>query len=79
MSAYKLPIPDDLLTEAKRVAAANDTSLDQFLVDAIAHSIDAERTRELFARHAAEADPAAFARVMKSVPDAPPLPGDEQL
>lgn len=77
MSAYTLRIPDDLMREAKRIAEENNTSLNQFFLSAIAERVGVERTQRLFSSFAARADFDAFQRMMKRVPDVPPVPGDE--
>jgi hypothetical protein len=77
MSAYTLRIPDDLMREAERAAAAGKVSLNQFLLSAIAERVGAERTHRLFAELAKRADPAALQSILDRVPDVPPVPGDE--
>ena len=58
MSNYALRLPDSLKNAAKRLAAADDTTMNQLFVVAIAEKISAMETSSLFERRAALADKA---------------------
>ncbi len=45
MSSYALRLPESLKLAAKRIAAADDTTMNQFFVVAIAEKISAMETR----------------------------------
>ena len=77
MSAFHLRIPDDLMRRAKKLAKINRTSLNQFILAAIAEQVGAETAAQNFARLAAKADEAAFRRILARVPDMPAIRGDE--
>jgi hypothetical protein len=77
MSQFALRLPDSLHAYAKDVAREDHTSLNQFIVTAVAEKISALKTADFFRQHAAGADPARVAEILAKVPDAPPLPGDE--
>ena len=59
MSQYALRLPESLKQAAKRIAAADDTTMNQFFVVAIAEKISAMETADFFARRAANTNPAA--------------------
>ncbi len=53
MSNYALRLPESLKQAAKRITAADDTSMNQFLVVAIAEKISAMETAQFFEKRAA--------------------------
>lgn len=67
MSHYALRLPESLKQAAKRIAAADDTSMNQFFVVAIAEKISAMETAQFFEKRAAltrpEAAEAAWGKV----------------
>ncbi len=72
MSNYALRLPESLKQAAKRIAAADDTTMNQFFVVAIAEKISAMETAQFFDKRAAlangQAADAAWAKVgVKSV------------
>lgn len=64
MSSYALRLPESLKLAAKRIAAADDTTMNQFFVVAIAEKISAMETAKFFEQRAAsgKADAAQAAR-----------------
>lgn len=56
MSNYALRLPDSLKNAAKRLAAADDTTMNQLFVVAIAEKISAMETSAFFERRAALAN-----------------------
>jgi hypothetical protein len=67
MSSYALRLPESLKKASKRIAAADDTTMNQFFVIAIAEKISAMETADFFERRSskstkAKAD-AAWAQV----------------
>lgn len=54
MSNYALRLPESLKLAAKRIAAADDTTMNQFFVVAIAEKISAMETADFFAKRAAK-------------------------
>jgi hypothetical protein len=79
MSHYALDLPEALLQEARAVAQAAQTSLDDFVRLAIAEKIAAARTAQYFQTRAARADPHAFLAVLERIKQAagPVVAGDE--
>jgi hypothetical protein len=69
MSSYALRLPESLKLASKRIAAADDTTMNQFFVVAIAEKISAMETADFFERRAANASKAkadtAWAKVSK--------------
>jgi hypothetical protein len=61
MSSYALRLPESLKLAAKRIAAADDTTMNQFFVVAIAEKISAMETAQFFEQRAA-ADKAGVAQ-----------------
>lgn len=53
MSSYALRLPESLKQAAKRIAAADDTTMNQFFVVAIAEKISAMETAKFFEQRAA--------------------------
>lgn len=56
MSNYALRLPESLKQAAKRIAAADDTTMNQFFVVAIAEKISAMETAQFFETRAVRAD-----------------------
>ena len=67
MSSYALRLPESLKLAAKRIAAADDTTMNQFFVVAIAEKISAMETAKFFEQRAdsvkADAAQAAWDKV----------------
>jgi hypothetical protein len=53
MSSYALRLPESLKLAAKRIAAADDTTMNQFFVVAISEKISAMETAKFFEHRAA--------------------------
>lgn len=77
VSNYALRIPPTLMTEIKAWAERDASSVNQFIVVAVAEKIAALKERRYFAERAARADPAAFDRILAKTGGAPPREGDE--
>ena len=58
MSSYALRLPESLKRASKRIAAADDTTMNQFFVVAIAEKISAMETADFFQRRSAGASKA---------------------
>lgn len=67
MSNYALRLPESLKQAAKRIAAADDTTMNQFFVVAIAEKISAMETAQFFERRAALTSPEAAEAVWGKV------------
>ena len=76
-STFPLRLPASIKTEAGRLAAADGTSLNQFVATAVAEKVAALRTASYFAEHKGRADWAAFDRLMARKGGEEPRPGDE--
>ena len=77
MSNYALRLPDSLKNAAKRLAAADDTTMNQLFVVAIAEKISAMETSSFFERRAALADKAKADAAWGKVGVRDPLPEDQ--
>lgn len=76
MSNYALRLPDSLKNAAKRLAAADDTTMNQLFVVAIAEKISAMETSSFFERRAALADRARADAAWGKVGVQEPVPAD---
>ena len=79
MSNYALRLPDSLKNAAKRLAAADDTTMNQLFVVAIAEKISAMETSSFFERRAAQADKAKADAAWGKVGTNDPLPADQWM
>ena len=78
-SNYALRLLASLKAEAQKVAAAEGTTLNQFINVAVAEKLAALRTARYFEERASRSRPGAFERLMEKAADEPPRPGDEVL
>jgi len=76
-SNYALRLPASLKSAAEKVAREDGTTLNQFIVTAVAEKLSALKTAEHFAKRADRADVAAFDRFMSRDGGEPPREGDE--
>jgi hypothetical protein len=76
-SNYALRLPASLKRAVEEVAREDGTTLNQFIVSAVAEKLAALKTAEYFARRAARADFAAFDRLMRRRGGEAPRPEDE--
>lgn len=76
-STYPLRLPVSIKSEAEKLAAAEGTSLNQFVATAVAEKVAALRTASYFAERRGRADWEAFDRLMQRPRGEPPRPGDE--
>ncbi|MBS0467954.1 MAG: toxin-antitoxin system HicB family antitoxin [Proteobacteria bacterium] len=77
MSRYALRLPESLKQAAKRIAAADDTTMNQFFVVAIAEKISVMETADFFTRRAQEADSVAAQATWDKVGAGNPMPQDQ--
>jgi len=76
-STYPLRLPVSIKSEAEKLAAAEGTSLNQFVASAVAEKVAALRAASYFAERRGRADWAAFDRLMSRSGGEPPRAGDE--
>lgn len=76
-SNYALRLLGSVKAEAEKVAAAEGTTLNQFINVAVAEKLAALRTVQYFQDRTARADLAAFDRLLTQAGGEPPRPGDE--
>jgi hypothetical protein len=76
-SNYALRLPASLKRAVEEVARADGTTLNQFIVSAVAEKLAALRTADYFAKRATRADFAAFDRLMRRRGGEAPGPKDE--
>jgi hypothetical protein len=73
---YALRLPASLKQAAETVARADGTTLNQFIVTAVAEKIAALKTADYFAERSKHGDPAGFDRFMSREGGQPPAPED---
>jgi hypothetical protein len=78
-SNYALRLLSSLKAEAEKVAAAEGTTLNQFINVAVAEKLAALRTAQYFKERAQRSDLSAFDQFLETAGDEPPRPGDEIL
>ena len=76
---YALRLPRSLKAEVERLAAQDGVSVNQFIATAVAEKISAMKTAQFFVERKAQADFAAFNRIMNRSGGEPPRPGDEPI
>jgi hypothetical protein len=77
MSNYALRLPESLKQAAKRIAAADDTTMNQFFVVAIAEKISAMETASFFEQRAALGSPDTAQAAWDKVGDKGAMPEDQ--
>jgi uncharacterized protein (DUF1778 family) len=76
-SNYALRLPASLKRAVEEVAREDGTTLNQFIVSAVAEKLAALKTADYFAKRAAHADFAAFDRLMRRTGGEAPKADDE--
>ena len=77
--SYALRLPASLERELARVAREDGTSLNQFIVTAVAEKLSALRTADFFEERRARADGDAALAIMRRKRGEAPRDGDEIL
>lgn len=77
MSNFALRMPESLHAYAKKLAQEDNTSLNQFIVMAVAEKVSALNTEAFFHARAARGSRERFMEIMSKVPDSPPQEGDQ--
>lgn len=77
ISNFALRLPPSLMEDVKAIAASDDVSVNQFIVQAVAERVAVLRDRGYLAQRAARAKPDAFKRILEIAGDDTPIPGDE--
>ncbi len=79
MANYALRVPESLFTYARKVAAEEHVSMNQFFVMAIAEKVSALKTEAYFSERHSRADTDAFDVWLNASPDTQPMNGDELI
>ena len=74
---YPLRVPASIMAEAKKAAAQDGVSLNQFISTAVAEKVSALRTEAVLQARAARADRNKFDEVIARAGGQPPRDGDE--
>ena len=78
-STYPLRLPASLKEAVAEISKEDGTSINQFVVMAVAEKISAMRTAEFFAARSAEADLEAARRILRRAGGQLPDPDDRLL
>lgn len=78
VTTYPLRLPRSLKDAVTRVAKEDGTSINQFVVTAVAEKLSALETATFFEERRKRADFKAFRRIMARKGGEPPRPGDEK-
>ncbi|MGD0696743.1 MAG: YlcI/YnfO family protein [Terriglobia bacterium] len=74
---YPLRLPQSLKTAVERLSEQDGTSINQFVVTAVAEKVSALETARFFQDRRARANFKAFDKIMKRRRGQPPREGDE--
>ena len=77
-STYPLRLPASLKRALEQLSKEDGTSINQFVVTAVAEKISAMNTAAFFEQRRAESNPDAFRRIVTRKGGEPPRPGDER-
>ncbi len=77
MANYALRVPESLFAYARKVAAEEQVSMNQFFVTAIAEKVSALKTEAYFHERQERGEPIAFDAWLAASPDTKPMAGDE--
>ena len=77
MSSLSLRLPDSLHQKIRELAEQDDISINQFIATAVAEKAAALLTVSYLEERGRRADPRLVDRILRRVPDVPPVPGDE--
>lgn len=76
-SNYALRLQKSLLEEVKRIAAEENTTINQFINVAVAEKAAALRTEAYFRERGGRSDLSEFDRILAKAGNEPPRQGDE--
>jgi hypothetical protein len=77
VTTYPLRLPRSIKEAVARIAKREGTSINQFVVTAVAEKLSALETAAFFEERRRRADLKAFKRIMTRQGGEPPRPGDE--
>ena len=77
MSALTVRLPNSVHQKVKELAARDDISMNQFTASAVAEKTASVLTIDYLRAEAAKGLREDFEEILRVVPDAPPMPGDE--
>ena len=76
-STYPLRLPRSLKDAVEKLSRKDGTSINQFVVMAVAEKVSAMTTAEYFTERKARADMETFDRILNRDAGEPPQPGDQ--
>jgi|GEM_PF-239836 hypothetical protein len=77
VTGYALRLPTSIMNEVKRASELEATSINQFIVVAVARRLAELKAMRYFEERAARGDPSDFERIMAKAGTVPPRDGDE--
>lgn len=78
MSTVTIQLPDSLKQGIEELSAREGYSVEQFLASAAGEKLAAMTSMDYLREHAAAGRREDFEKFLASVPDVPPMPGDER-
>jgi hypothetical protein len=76
-NTYPLRLPVSLKAAVEKLSKQDGTSMNQFVVMAVAEKVSAMTTADFFAERKAKADPSAFRKILNRRGGQPPASDDE--
>ena len=77
VQTYPLRLPISLKAAVESLSKEDGTSMNQFVVMAVAEKVSAINTAAFFEKYSKKADLATFRRILNRKGGEPPRPGDE--
>ncbi len=77
MSSLSLRLPESLHRKIRQLAEQEDVSINQFIATAVAEKTAALLTVDYLRARGRKADSRLLGRLLRRVPDVPPVPGDD--
>ena len=79
MTALTIRLPNSVHQKIKELAARDDISVNQFIASAAAEKMASVMTLDFLKSESKQGKRSAFDAYLGSVPDTPPLAGDERV
>lgn len=74
---YPLRLPKSLQSAVRKLSEQDGTTMNQFVVVAVAEKVSAMTTAAFFEERRSRADPEAFQKILNREGGEPPIAGDE--
>jgi predicted transcriptional regulator len=78
MTSITIQIPDSILNHLEALAQKEGFSVSQFASSAVSEKLAVFQSIDFLKQEAEKGSVEEFHRLLKQIPDAPPMPGDER-